>query len=159
VLTGVLTWIVWLAVNPGPCHGKFNSDRFDYCLEVPGGWSADSARIGSVEVDQFSRGGSAAFVMAVQLRSGATLATYAQLARTQIEGAGLTPGPQHDSRIGDQPAVEWSLSTKDHAAFRGVQLVTVIGDTGWTVQLDADASAYDENLAPFRSMLASWHFR
>ena len=160
VVVGVAALAVWLGIRPQACDGKFSSSQFSYCLAVPRGWTASSATIGSVSVDQFAHGGTTtAVVMSVPLRSGATIETYAELARDQAMQKGVRPGPTQSIRLDGQPALEWTISAAGDVSFRGIEVVAVVDDTGWTVQLDDAVSTFGDDAAPFRSMLSSWHFR
>jgi hypothetical protein len=55
--------------------------------------------------------------------------------------------------------MEWDLTDPDQPSFRGLQVVTLDGETGWTVQLNDSTSSYPASVEDFRSMLATWHFR
>jgi hypothetical protein len=59
----------------------------------------------------------------------------------------------------NQPALEWDLTDAKFPSFRGLEVVSVVHGTGWTLQLDDDASTYAANLDAFRSMLLTFHFR
>ena len=63
------------------------------------------------------------------------------------------------TRLGGAPAFEWGVTDPASGSFRGMEVVSVVKDAGWTVQLDDDVSTYVEDATPFRSMLVSWHFR
>ena len=160
VLAGVAAFAVWSFVRPTPCDGKFTSEQFSYCAELPAGWTGASARIGSTEVDQFvakTRG--TAFVMSVELQAGVTLDAYVAAAKRQTTRAGLANGDERPSRLGGLPAVEWDLTDAHDPDFHGLQVVTLDGDTGWTVQLDDSVAKFSASVRDFRSLLASWHFR
>ena len=145
-------------MRPQPCDHKFSSSQFAYCLNVPRGWSANVAHIGSADVDQFVSLPATTVIASLALRSGSTLSIYARAARRQDSRKGLTTGPQRSTRIDGSPALQWNL-TVDRGRFQGIELVTVRDDVGWTVQLDDDETTFGSHLGPFRSMLSSFQFR
>ena len=150
---------VWAAVRPSPCDGKYSSDQFDYCVAVPQGWTSTTARIGSADVDEFTRHEATAVVMSIPLRAGISVDAYAEVARRQDKRAGLISGPKQSVRLGGVEAMQWEISHPDEPTFQGLEVVTVNDDVGWTVQLNDDAATYPATLESFHSMLASWHFR
>ena len=162
VLVAGAAFAIWLAVRPGPCDGKFSSERFAYCVTVPEGWTSQAATIGSVPVDQFVRSGEEATVVVVafNLRPGTDLAAYASAARDRDREAGLVPGPIKSARLGEERALEWELLApgEDTTSFRALEVVAVHESIGWTLQLDGTAPSFTRHLVALDAMLGSWAF-
>jgi hypothetical protein len=165
VLIGVLVigigLVSWLALKPSPCDGKFSSDQFAYCIQVPSGWHQEPASIGPLSVDQFVRTDEAlVVVVAFSLQPGTELKGYARIARIHARDAGLSAGESVESRLGNTPALEWDLHSTDSLLnYQGLEVVAVTGDVGWTIQLDASRLSFPRHVQAFRTMLHSWHFR
>jgi hypothetical protein len=159
VAAGLIAWGVWSVARHHPCDGKYASAQFAYCVAVPEGWNPSGARLGSVDVDQFTRTPASAFVLSVEFRAEVSLREYAKAARRQDRRQGLSYGDLRETRLGGLRAFEWDLTSEDLPRFQGLEVVTVSGKTGWTVQLNDAADSFPQNIGSFRSMLASWSFR
>jgi hypothetical protein len=147
----------WLSVRPQPCDGKYTSTQFGYCVTVPQGWRASVAHIGPTDVDQYVALPATTIVMSIPLRSGVSLAQYAGAAQDQDKSKGLTAGPPVMTEVGGASALQWEISKKN-GRFKGVEVVTVHDDVGWTIQLNDDEATIGSHLDQFRSMLSSFHF-
>jgi hypothetical protein len=147
----------WLSIRPEACDGKYTSTQFGYCLTVPQGWRASVAHIGPTDVDQYVNLPATTIVMSIPLRSGVSLAQYAGAAQDQDKTKGLTAGSPTLTKVGGAPAMQWEISKKS-GRFKGVEVVTVHDDVGWTIQLNDDEATIGAHLDQFRSMLSSFHF-
>lgn len=155
----------WKLTKPDPCRGlDFSSDLFGYCVNVPAGWMAQPARVGSsVNLDQFSPASqsTAVLVEAVDLTEGTGLPQFADFVRQKDEAAGMTPGPARQITIDGVAAQEWDItvsSTGSSKTFQEREVVVVRGQVGWRVIFNAPQDRFEQDAGPFQQLLDSWRF-
>jgi hypothetical protein len=163
-LVGLTAVAGFFALRPDPCGDtNFESENFGYCLMVPEGWEAGPAQFGAdVTLDQFAppTGSATVVVEAVDLETGVALEQWSEFVRTRDEGAGLTPGPASDAKLGGADALQWDVSVDSQGGetFLMREVVVVSNDVGWRVTLNDLQEGFDTSAVAFRDMLDSWQF-
>ena len=163
-LGGALVVGAFFVLRPDPCGDtNFESENFGYCLLVPDGWEAGPAQFGAdVTLDQFAppTGSATVVVEAVDLETGVELDQWSEFVRQRDEGAGLTPGPASEARLGGADALQWDVSVASEGGdtFLMREVVTVSNDVGWRVTLNDLQDGFDTSAVVFRDMLDSWQF-
>lgn len=168
VMLGVLVlalggFFVWRIVRPDPCRGTdFTSDRFGYCLDVPGGWKADDAMVGNVTVDQFTlpKRSTTVLVEAVDLTQDTNLQGFGDFVRRKDTDAGLSPGPVRDLILDGVDAQQWDITVTSAtaAAYQIREVVVVSGHIGWRITLNDTQANFGTDAKSFQRMLDSWRF-
>jgi hypothetical protein len=163
-LVGLTAVAGFFALRPDPCGDtNFESENFGYCLMVPEGWEAGPAQFGAdVTLDQFAppTGSATVVVEAVDLETGVALEQWSEFVRTRDEGAGLTPGPASDAKLGGADALQWDVSVDSQGGetFLMREVVVVSDNIGWRVTLNDLQEGFDTSAVAFRDMLDSWQF-
>ena len=163
-LVGLTAVAGFFALRPDPCgNTNFESENFGYCLLVPEGWEAGPAQFGAdVTLDQFAppTGSATVVVEAVDLETGVALEQWSEFVRTRDEGAGLTPGPASDAKLGGADALQWDVSVDSQGGetFLMREVVVVSDNIGWRVTLNDLQEGFDTSAVAFRDMLDSWQF-
>jgi hypothetical protein len=155
---------VYFLVRPNPCDGtNFTSTNFGYCVLVPQGWQAGPAHFGSdVTLDQFAPPTSATTVLVatVDLDAGARLADFSNFVRQKDESAGLTPGPESDTKVDGVPALQWDMTVDTNGeTYRMREVVVVRDDVGWRITLNDLEQGFPNSAVAFHDLLDSWQFR
>lgn len=164
VVTAVVAaGVLWL-VRPDPCGGtNFASENFGYCVLVPDGWEAGSARFGAdATLDQFAPPTDSAVVVvdATDLENDVELEAWSDFVRQRDEEAGLTPGPASETSIDGVRALQWDVTiAADGQEFRMREVVAVRDDFGWRITLNDVSAGFATTAAVFQDMLESWKFR
>ena len=158
-------FFAWKLTKPDPCRGlDFSSDLFGYCVDVPEGWAAQPAQVGSsVSLDQFSptSRSTAVLVEAVDLPQDTGLQQFADIVRQKDEAAGMNPGQARQITIDGVAAQEWDITVSSAGSsntFQEREVVVVRGQVGWRAQLNAPQDRFKEDSGSFQQLLDSWRF-
>ena len=163
LVLGLIGFFVWKSVRPDPCRGtNFTSDRFGYCLTVPQGWTAGTAQVGTLSLDQFSlpKGSTTVLVEVADISDNTDLNAFAQVVRKRDQDAGLVPGPIENLRVDGVTAEQWDISLQNAAGetFQLREVVVVRKGFGWRITLNDSEQGFDQHVKPFQHMLESWRF-
>jgi hypothetical protein len=162
--------VTWFALRPEPtsvaadrCQGKFESPLNPYCVLVPEGWRGRTVRTATGALDIFqptSQEGVGVAVRAGTVVPGVTTGLYAQEIRSTQETAGLSLTDVQGIRVGGEIGATWDFAARDgEGSLVQVRHVVVVrGDVGWRITLEGERDSFEEALAPFRQMLATWTF-
>ncbi|HEX2031781.1 MAG TPA: hypothetical protein VHL78_10320 [Actinomycetota bacterium] len=153
----------WWALRPNPCEGKFSSQQFPYCVEVPQGWQESQETIQGSPADAFASPtfDPVVLVFAEEGEPGLATEALAESQRAAQEENGVFPGPMRPVDVGGTPAVAWeftnTVDTGDVLRYRNVVLVR--GGTAWTIQFLVERDRFSRAVTKFERMLESWAWK
>lgn len=152
----------WLSA-PGRCDSAtYTSEQFGYCVAAPMGWSAEEAKVGQAQVDQFLQpdGSAAVYVQAVALEEGqGSLGGFVDYVRQLQEQLGFTLTNPSDIEVDGVKAAWWDVvASSPTGEIRMREVVFVRGDTAWRMQLADSPRGFGQHSDDFQQMLDSFHF-
>jgi hypothetical protein len=150
----------WYLLRPDPCDGKYSSQQFPYCLEVPQGWEGTQQTIQGTRADAFAPQAQLTVVLvtAGQTQPGVNSQSYAEAQRDALEADGLFPSPTETQEVDGSDAVAWEMTTTDvdGTVLRERRVTLVRDGQAWIILMVAPQDRYPQALDRFRSMLETW---
>lgn len=151
---------LWYFLRPDPCDGKFSSQQFPYCLEVPQGWEGSQRTIQGTPADAFAPRAQLPVVLvtAGQSQPGVDSQSYAQAQRNALESDGLFPSPIEDEKVDGASALAWEMTTTDvdGTVLRERRVTLVKDGQAWIILMVAPQDRYAQALDRFDGMLETW---
>jgi hypothetical protein len=163
ILVGALGFWAYSTFRPDPCDGRdFTSERYGYCLNVPEGWQAGAAQVGTFAADQISLPTESTTVLinAIDLPTDTELDEFVHVLRVRLQMQGVEPGPIRDDVIDGFPARSWDVEVVTAGEpLVARYVITLRDDVGWQISLSDTQERLIFHESAFRSMLSSWKFR
>lgn len=151
---------LWFFLRPDPCAGKYASQQFPYCLEVPQGWEGSRRTIQGTSADAFAPRAQLPVVLVIagDSQPGADSRSYAQAQRDALEADGLFPSPVEEDQVGGSQALAWEMTTTDvdGTVLRERRVTLVKDGQAWIILMVASQDGYDRALDRFEGMLDTW---
>jgi hypothetical protein len=150
----------WYFLRPDPCDGKFSSQQFPYCLEVPQGWDGTQQTIQGTPADAFAPQAQLPVVLVIagQTQPGVNSQSYADAQRDALESDGLFPSPVESQEVDGSDALAWEMTTTDvdGTVLRERRVTLVRDGQAWIILMVAPQDRYRQALGQFQSMLETW---
>jgi hypothetical protein len=169
-LVGLATLIVltagigtWWALRPNPCEGKFSSEQFPYCVQIPAGWQQSEEVIQNTPADAFASRtfDPVVLVFAEPTEPGVETEAFADAQREAQESSGVFPGPLGQREVAGSRAMAWeftnTVDTGEVLRYRNVVLVR--DGTAWTIQFLVERDRFQNAVTQFERMLDSWAWK
>ncbi len=164
VFVGLLVGVglIWRwASTPATCaNADLTSDRFGYCVSVPGGWRVAEATGEVLSTDQLFRpdGNATMTIQAVETDRGPS--AFADDVRRLQQDGGLTTGDIRSTQVDGVSARGWDATLRSGSgAIRSRTVVFERDGVVWRVQFADTGRTFDDHVGGLSGILASWRFR
>ncbi len=158
----VAVGLVWRwAATPATCaDADLTSERFGYCIAVPGGWRAADVTGEELPADQLFQPDGNATVMIQAIETGRGLDAFTDDVRRLQQDEGLTPTDVRQTQVDGVEARRWDATLAGGAGtIRARTLVFERDGIAWRIQFADTSSTFDEHVADLSRILESWRFR
>jgi hypothetical protein len=151
---------LWYFLRPDPCSGKYASQQFPYCLEVPQGWEGTRRTIQGTPADAFAPRAQLPVVLVIagDSQPGADSQSYARAQRAALEADGLFPSRVEAAEVDGADALAWEMTTTDvdGTVLRERRVTLVREGQAWIILMVASQERYPQALDQFEGMLQTW---
>ncbi|CAN5673934.1 hypothetical protein BH18ACT17_BH18ACT17_16110 [soil metagenome] len=158
---GAFALVSWARGGAACETGAFESVRFGYCAEPPGGWLAAAAEGEDTSLDRFllQDGAATITVTAVPLTRGQDLARFEQFVRGFDEEAGATTGSSSQREVDGADAVAFDVTLDGpDGVTRSREVLFARDGIAWRVTLADDQVGFEASARRLDEMLETWRF-
>ena len=158
---GAFALVSWARGSVGCEAGAFESVRFGYCVEPPGGWLASPAEGEDTSLDRFllQDGAATITVTAVPLTRGQDLDRFEQFVRGFDEEAGATTGASTQREVDGAEAVAFDVMLEGPDGLtRSREVLFARDGIAWRVTLADDQVGFEASARRLDEMLETWRF-